>query len=275
LYARPLEEFTSARDALAKRLRADGDRDGASQVKALRKASVTAGAINRVRARDPDRVDELLEAGVRLRAAQERMIGSGDRNGLRDASARERRLVESLVDLAAVELQAGGHAATPAIRSRAFATLHAAVGDEEVRELLAAGCLVRDYELSDLGLGFGAAGDEAGASVPERSPREREPAALSERREHDIAAARERLAQAGGARVEAGEQLATAEREARAAAKALAEAEDRLRQAASAVEQAKSALTRATERLDAARVSRDRVDEEVTERERALAALLP
>jgi 3-oxoacyl-ACP reductase-like protein len=113
LYALPIDEFTSARDALAKRLRADGEREVAKQVKALRKPSVTAWAVNRVRHREPERVEELLEAGERLRQAQEQVIRSGELGQLRDAGARERDLVESLVDSALAELAASGHAANP------------------------------------------------------------------------------------------------------------------------------------------------------------------
>jgi hypothetical protein len=39
LYQLPLDQFTSARDELAKRLRADGQAERAEQVKALRKIS--------------------------------------------------------------------------------------------------------------------------------------------------------------------------------------------------------------------------------------------
>ena len=40
LYALPLEEFTAARDRLAKKLREDGDKAAADGVKALKKPSV-------------------------------------------------------------------------------------------------------------------------------------------------------------------------------------------------------------------------------------------
>jgi hypothetical protein len=42
LYGLPPGEFTSARDARVKELRADGDRDAATAVKALRKPTVAA-----------------------------------------------------------------------------------------------------------------------------------------------------------------------------------------------------------------------------------------
>jgi hypothetical protein len=214
-----------------------------------------------VRHREPERVEELLAAGAQLRDAQERVIGSGGPGGLRDASARERQLVEGLVESAAAELAAAGHAVTPAIRSRVFATLHAAVGDDDARSLLAAGQLVRDYELSDLGLGFGLADTGTGDTSLEPSQQSAEPPAPSDRREQDIQAARERLEHATAERIDADEDLA--------------DAEDRLRHAALAVEQAEAALTHARQRSDAARARRDRADTDVGDCERALGELLP
>lgn len=61
LYALPAREFTAARDARARELRSDGHRDAAAIVKALRKPSVTAWAMNQaVRAR-PDAAAALVE----------------------------------------------------------------------------------------------------------------------------------------------------------------------------------------------------------------------
>ena len=48
LYGLPLEEFTKARDAEARRLRAEGDKDAAAAVKALEKPTKAAWAINQV-----------------------------------------------------------------------------------------------------------------------------------------------------------------------------------------------------------------------------------
>ena len=46
LYGLPLDEFTAERDAVAKRLRADGEREEAARIKKLRKPSVPAWAVN-------------------------------------------------------------------------------------------------------------------------------------------------------------------------------------------------------------------------------------
>ena len=48
LYGLPLDRFVAERGALAKALRADGRRDEASRVAALRKPSVAAWAVNQL-----------------------------------------------------------------------------------------------------------------------------------------------------------------------------------------------------------------------------------
>jgi len=72
LYALPLDEFTRARDDLAKALRAQGDKDAASTVKALRKPSVPAWALNQVARQNPELIAELLRAGTQVHDASDR-----------------------------------------------------------------------------------------------------------------------------------------------------------------------------------------------------------
>jgi hypothetical protein len=139
LYGLPDDEFTSARDALAKRLRGEKRREEADEVKALRRPSVAAGAINR--AVREHGADELLDAGEALREAHEALLsGSGDAAGVREATARER---EAVRDFAALALGDGASAST---EEKVRATLHAASIDDDVRELLVAGRLERDAE---------------------------------------------------------------------------------------------------------------------------------
>jgi hypothetical protein len=139
LYGLPDAEFTSARDALAKRLRGEKRRDEADAVKALRRPSVAAAAINR--AVREHGADDLLAAGEALRDAHEALLsGSGDAAAVRDATARER---EAVREFAALALGEGASAST---EEKVRATLHAASVDDEVRELLVAGRLERDAE---------------------------------------------------------------------------------------------------------------------------------
>jgi hypothetical protein len=62
LYAEPLDRFVAARDALAKDLRAKGDRDGAAAVKALRKPSRLAWALSEAGRRSPKQLRAYLDA---------------------------------------------------------------------------------------------------------------------------------------------------------------------------------------------------------------------
>src|SRR4051812_8208025 len=139
LYGLPDAEFTAARDALAKRLRAEKRREDADAVKALRRPSVAAGAINR--AVREHGADEVLAAGEALREAHEALLsGGGDAAAVREAMARERDAVRDLTRLAL------GEGASGATEEKVRATLHAASVDDEVREALAAGRLEREAE---------------------------------------------------------------------------------------------------------------------------------
>src|SRR5438552_1764328 len=118
LYALPLDQFTPARDELAKRLRGEGERDASAEVKRLRKPSLLAWGLNQARHRDPQRVDQLIDAGQRLQEAQQQLVAGGQRGLLRDAAADERRMVEEVVALAERELSGAGHPVGAAVESK-------------------------------------------------------------------------------------------------------------------------------------------------------------
>ena len=84
LYGLPVEEFTKARDELAKELRTAGKKEAADEVKSLRKPSVSAWAVNQAVRRSPPEAKALVKAGDELRKAQ-RGVVSGR------SSARRRR----------------------------------------------------------------------------------------------------------------------------------------------------------------------------------------
>jgi len=99
LYALPNDRFVPERGTLAKALRADGRRDEAKDVAALRKPSVAAWAINQLVRTQGDAVDELVAAGDALRGAHADLVGGrGDVQALRTATERERGAVDTLLD---------------------------------------------------------------------------------------------------------------------------------------------------------------------------------
>jgi hypothetical protein len=93
LYAEPLSDFTAARDAAAK---AAPDKELAARVKALRKPSVAAWAVNLLVRREGDQIDQVLALGEQLRAAAESMAGEE----LRALTRQRRQLTNALAGTA-------------------------------------------------------------------------------------------------------------------------------------------------------------------------------
>jgi hypothetical protein len=142
LYGLPLDEFTPARNELAKRLKGEGDGDAASAVKSLKKPTVSAGLVNQLARREPELVQRLLAAGEELRKAQERVLGGGGAEELRRASDAEREAVRGLVHAAR------GLGAGQAVLDRVEQSLRAAASDEDARALLERGRFTSDFERS-------------------------------------------------------------------------------------------------------------------------------
>jgi hypothetical protein len=246
LYGLPLDQFTPARDELARRLRREGDREGAAAITALRKPSVAAWALNQVQRSDRASVERLIAAGEALRDAQQRLLSAGEQGALRSAAAAERAAAGELAAAALHELAAGGHAASAATEQKIATTLRAVASDPGVRELLRAGKLVRDYEVSDLGLGGlegvgavrrGELGSGAGARG-KASPDAGKVRALEQR----IERAREK-------RSAAEERVGEAERTADAARRDAARAAKERERAEAALARARAARDESAERL--------------------------
>jgi hypothetical protein len=264
LYGLPLGQFTAARDDLARRLRADGDRDGAAGVKRLRKPTLPAWALNQAKRREPEQVAELIEAGRRLQDAQQQLVAGGERGLLRSAAADERRLVEQVVAVAEQELAGAGHPVAATVQSKLWATVHAAAVSDEARELLDAGRLIVDYEISDLGLGAG------GAAAPPTS-RAKPPAKREPRPDRAAIAARKQAARKAEMlrrkldRARA--QYEAAEERLKGARRGVAEARREAARAASVLERAEAAAEQAREREEAAASAVEELELELQELE--------
>jgi hypothetical protein len=131
LYALPPEEFTQARNQAERKLREAGDRKQADRVKALRRPTAAAGAVNRLVRSHRTQVEAFLEAAARLRDAQ--VAGKGD---LGAAAQAEGVALGELVAL-------GGESVR--------ATLEAAAVDDDVARDLLAARLVREPEPAGFG----------------------------------------------------------------------------------------------------------------------------
>jgi hypothetical protein len=166
LYGLPPGEFTGARDARVKEIRKDGDRDAANAVKALRKPTVAAWALNQLVRKRSKVVERLLAAGEELRGAQEELLGGGDRSAFQEAAAAERELVAQLsADATTLAGEAGERGS--GLQEKIAGTLHAAALDDDTAEELRAGRLTREREAIG---GFGALAGGADVPAPSKRP---------------------------------------------------------------------------------------------------------
>jgi hypothetical protein len=167
LYAADLEDFVAQREALAKRLRAEGDREGAAAVKKLVKPTRAAWAVNRLVRDHPHEVRALVAAGEALAGAQEQLLDGADAGVLRGAAEAARALVDALAAQAPVDGPS---------RDKVRATLHAATVDAQVRAEVAAGRVLKERSAAGFGglealvaAGRGAAG--AAPATPAKGKR--------------------------------------------------------------------------------------------------------
>ena len=171
LYGLPLEEFTPARDALAKELKAAGRKDDAADVKALRKPSVAAWALNRTARDHGEAIAGLRSAGADVRAAQREAM-SGDAGRLREAGRALADEVDRVAGLAADALRAAGRPASAAQQEKLVATLRTAAVDDDAGDLLARGVLADDLEATGFSLLGSGSGDlSAGVGTLPGAPR--------------------------------------------------------------------------------------------------------
>lgn len=234
------DEFIAGRDALAKRLRADGRREDAARVKALRRPSVAAWAVNQAARQRRADIAGLGELGAQLRRAQEEAVGGrqgADR--LRELSSRRRSLVGELADAAFDVLRARG-VASESHRDDIVATFEAVAADPDAAAKVLAGRLTRPI---DAPVGFGAPEGVVvamGDDSPKRAMGKARPGdGRGTRRIHVLDAAEVRKARARAAR--AAEALDAAEREVARLEKALTTARQEAARARDAAARAEAA----------------------------------
>jgi hypothetical protein len=148
LFELPLDEFTSGRNELARRLKREGDKDAAEQVQALVKPSVPAWTINQLARQEKHRVRGLLEAGARLRKAQERALAGSHSDALRTAQTDQRQAVRDLTQRAEELLKKADRPASRAVLERISATLAASAVTEPARGALKEGRLTSELKVS-------------------------------------------------------------------------------------------------------------------------------
>ena len=218
LYGRGRGEFTAARNARAKELKPE-DPDLAASVAALPKPTVAAAAVNELVREDPSEVRALVQAGKRLRAAQEQAVAGKRGADLTGAIDEHRAALDRVLrDLRRRKLTA------PTLE-KAIQTLRVASVDPELQALLERGTLAEDLSASGFGIDPSLVPARPKGSKATPKPKPDRKAEEKRRRE-----AQQRLREAEA-------ELEHAEQNARAAQRELERAREAVERARGAVDQ--------------------------------------
>ena len=216
LYALDAREFTAARNARAKKLRAN-DAELAAAVAKLSKPTAAAAAVNRLSRDQPSEVRELIQAGKRLREAQEAAVAG--KRGLDDL---QRALGEHRGALDRLQREARRLELSDPVLERVIRTIRAASLDPEQQRLLERGVLATELQAAGFGLdpGLVAPGQPKRAAA-----RPDAPAAKRKKAQERLDAAEEALSALEEEAREAKRQSTRAEQAAEAARRKVEKAE--------------------------------------------------
>lgn len=269
LYARPLVEFTPARDALAAQLKKNGIRDAAARVKALAKPGVAPWAVNQLHHHERRRLDAFFEAAAGLRETQR----AGSADDFRAAQALRRETLQALVREVEGRLRGAGHAVTPAALHRIERSLEGLAANGWP-EGVSPGRLTEDLEPPGFDAFSGLAvspapSAPAASSAPARARGQAAPgqarrqavesaeAALGEAQDA-LRLAKKASAQAAAAADHERHAQQAAQEELQRASQRAREATERAERASFEARRAATALSEAERRLEAARAQLDR-----------------
>jgi len=147
LYGLAPGDFTDARNAYAKELKASGDRGLSDRVKALRKPSLAAWVVNMMVRHQGDEMTQVLDLGASLRAAQADLDG----DALRELAKQRRRLVSAVAGKGRVLARDLGQKVTESVLRQVEDTLHAAMIDTDAEAAVRTGMLVDALAPSGVG----------------------------------------------------------------------------------------------------------------------------
>ncbi|MGN7800206.1 hypothetical protein [Leifsonia sp. 22587] len=133
LYAAAPGDFIARRNAAA----AQADRPTAKEIKALRKPSASAAAVNALMREHPDLVGDVLDIGARMRDA----FAARDRAEIRSLTQERQRMLQRATE---------GLGLSPAVQREVEETLQAAVIDPAAAAAVRSGMLVRALESTGL-----------------------------------------------------------------------------------------------------------------------------
>ena len=146
LYGAAPSEFVAERRRIEKALRDEGRRQEADDVKALAKPTTAAWIVNQLAREKRRDVDRQLAAGERLRAAQRAAVAGEGTSSFDVARVEESEARRRLTEAAGALLAERGQKVSQPMLDQVDRTLRAAAVDDEGRQLLATGRLVRELE---------------------------------------------------------------------------------------------------------------------------------
>jgi hypothetical protein len=250
LLATPPDEFVASRNALVKRLKAEGEREQAGEVAAMRRPAWVDWALNVTAAEHASDVERFADAAEAMRDAQRGAVTGRSGVDLRTAMTDLRDRTGELARRANAVLTAHGRpGALPEVTER----LAELATSDASTERLRAGLLLGD-DGDEGGFAFGDTADAADTSPPRKSKPAKEPVAKaasksgpkpkpkSEPASPDLTLERRRIER----------DLKTAERVSHAATRDAERADTAVRHAKTAVDAATDAVTKAQSALDRA-----------------------
>ena len=146
LYGLAPEDFTAARNARAKVAKDDGDRELAAAVQGLRKPTAGAWLLNQLVRQRRGEVEEVLELGIRLRAAQG-TLGAAD---LRALDAQRRQLTRAVAQQAVAIGVSAGRKVSAQVAADVEEALRSAMVDPDAGAALATGRLTDTFSSNGL-----------------------------------------------------------------------------------------------------------------------------
>lgn len=225
LYGLDPAEFVEARKARVTQARKEGDRELATAIGKMRKPTLVAWVVNNFAREEPEQVEELLELGEALRDAQRHLSG----DDLRALTTQRQRVIRAMARRAGELAATRGQQVSETAAREVGQSLHAALADPEIADLVRAGRLVTAASYSGMGpAGMTVVG---GRSKPPTSGRKPDTTKLKADAQTDVDAAER-------AELEAREAVGTAQADAQEAADRVAELDSRIEDLRSQLAQA-------------------------------------
>ena len=147
LYGLDPADFVEVRKARVTQARKEGDRELATAIGKMRKPTLVAWVVNNFAREEPEQVEELLELGEALRDAQRHLSG----DDLRALTTQRQRVIRAMARRAGELAAARGQQVSETAAREVGQSLHAALADPEIADLVRAGRLVTAASYSGMG----------------------------------------------------------------------------------------------------------------------------